>query len=176
MNNPLRKDREEISTADIAKGSRPEPTGEEIVEGRPKLVQSERNPTGIGGIAQSEAAAGDDRSEQERRTVEQRPAPEDRATPQPRDGDATPLFPRNELQDLRTNWDRIQVGFVDEPRRAVEQADSLVASTMKRLAEAFAQERSQLEQQWDQGDNVSTEDLRVALQRYRSFFHRLLAL
>jgi hypothetical protein len=95
---------------------------------------------------------------------------------QPQDADATPLFPQNELQDLRTNWDRIQVGFVDEPRRAVEQADSLVASTMKRLAEVFAQERSKLEQQWDRGDNVSTEDLRVALQRYRSFFHRLMAI
>ena len=58
----------------------------------------------------------------------------------------------------------------------MEQADGLVASAMKRLAEVFAQERSGLEQQWDQGDRVSTEDLRVALQRYRTFFHRLLSL
>jgi hypothetical protein len=65
---------------------------------------------------------------------------------------------------------------VDEPRKAVEQADGLVASTMKRLAEVFAEERSKLEKQWDRGDNVSTEDLRVALQRYRSFFHRLLSI
>jgi hypothetical protein len=64
---------------------------------------------------------------------------------------------------------------VDEPRKAVEQADGLVASAMKRLAEVFAEERSHLEQQWDRGDNVSTEDLRVALQRYRSFFDRLLS-
>lgn len=88
---------------------------------------------------------------------------------------STPLFPSNELEDLRTRWKDIQTGFVDEPRKAVEEADGLVASAMKRLAEVFAQERSGLEQQWDRGDNVSTEDLRVALQRYRSFFDRLLS-
>lgn len=86
-----------------------------------------------------------------------------------------PLFPTNELEDLRTRWKEIQTGFVDEPRKAVEQADGLVASAMKRLAEVFAEERSRLEQQWDRGDNVSTEDLRVGLQRYRSFFDRLLS-
>jgi hypothetical protein len=64
---------------------------------------------------------------------------------------------------------------VDEPRRAVEQADSLVAGTMKRLAEIFADERNKLESQWDKGENVSTEDLRLALRRYRSFFSRLLS-
>jgi len=58
----------------------------------------------------------------------------------------------------------------------VEQADGLVAQAMKRLAEVFAQERSKLEGQWDRGDNVSTEDLRIALQRYRTFFHRLLSI
>jgi len=88
---------------------------------------------------------------------------------------ATPLFPNNELDGLRTRWKEIQTNFVDEPRKAVEQADTLVASAMKRLAEVFADERSNLEKQWDQGDNVSTEDLRVALQRYRSFFDRLLS-
>ena len=90
-------------------------------------------------------------------------------------GDATPLFPEGELDGLRDRWREIQTGFVDEPRKAVEQADGFVASAMKRLAEVFAQERSQLEQQWDRGDSVSTEDLRVALQRYRTFFHRLLS-
>jgi hypothetical protein len=90
--------------------------------------------------------------------------------------DNPPLIPTNELADLRNRWSSIQTAFVDEPRRAVEQADGLVASAMKRLAEVFAEERSRLEQQWDRGDNVSTEDLRVALQRYRSFFHRLLSI
>jgi len=90
--------------------------------------------------------------------------------------DTTPLFPNNELEELRIRWREVQTGFVDEPRRAVEQADSLVASATKRLAEVFAEERSKLEGQWDRGDNVSTEDLRIALQRYRSFFHRLLSI
>ena len=85
------------------------------------------------------------------------------------------LFPEQELGGLRDRWKEIQTGFVDEPRKAVEQADGLVASAMKRLAEVFAEERSKLEQQWDRGDSVSTEDLRVALQRYRTFFERLLS-
>jgi hypothetical protein len=87
-----------------------------------------------------------------------------------------PLFPQNELEELRNRWNTIQTAFVDEPRKAVEQADGLVAAAMKRLAEVFAEERARLEQQWDRGDNISTEDLRLALQRYRSFFQRLLAM
>ena len=87
-----------------------------------------------------------------------------------------PLLPESETGDLRRQWDTIQTGFVDEPRRAVEQADALVAGAMKRLAEVFAAERSQLEGQWDRGDDVSTEDLRLALQRYRTFFGRLLSI
>jgi hypothetical protein len=86
-----------------------------------------------------------------------------------------PLFLSKELETLRTRWKEVQTAFVDEPRKAVEQADGLVASAMKRLAEVFAEERSRLEQQWDRGDSVSTEDLRVALQRYRAFFDRLLS-
>ena len=86
-----------------------------------------------------------------------------------------PLFSGSEANELRGKWDAIQVGFVDEPRRAVEQADNLVVGTMKRLAEIFAEERNKMEKQWDKGENVSTEDLRLALQRYRSFFSRLLS-
>ena len=89
--------------------------------------------------------------------------------------EAAHLFPGEELQGLRTRWKEIQTGFVDEPRKAVEQADGLVASAMKRLAEVFAEERAGLEKQWDRGESVSTEDLRVALQRYRTFFERLLS-
>jgi hypothetical protein len=96
--------------------------------------------------------------------------------PAPADSGATPLLPENEVGDLRSRWDNIQTSFVDEPRRAVQDADALVARAMKRLAEVFASERSQLESQWDRGDDVSTEDLRVALQRYRSFFGRLLSI
>jgi hypothetical protein len=89
---------------------------------------------------------------------------------------AVPLFPNNEIAKLRDRWNGVQTAFVDEPRRAVEEADGLVASAMKRLAEVFAEERSNLEKQWDRGDQVSTEDLRIALQRYRAFFQRLLSI
>jgi len=88
----------------------------------------------------------------------------------------TPLLGADETPALRSRWDAIQTGFVDEPRGAVEQADSLVAEVMQRLAETFANERAKLEEQWSRGDDVSTEDLRIALQRYRSFFDRLLSL
>jgi len=87
-----------------------------------------------------------------------------------------PLFSESELADFRSQWSNLQTGFVDQPRRTVEDADKLVAAVMQRLAEGFATERSGLEKQWGRGDNVSTEDLRVALQRYRSFFDRLLNL
>ncbi len=89
--------------------------------------------------------------------------------------ETSPLFPDDELHNFRARWDQAQTSFVDEPRQAVEQADSLVANVVKRIAEQFANERAQLEKQWHRGDNVSTEDLRQALKRYRSFFDRLLA-
>jgi hypothetical protein len=85
-----------------------------------------------------------------------------------------PLFSSEEAAQLRQRWDAIQVGFVDEPRKSVEEADSLVAVAMKRLAEQFSEECSRLENEWDRGGDISTEDLRVALRRYRSFFGRLL--
>ncbi len=90
------------------------------------------------------------------------------------DTSAAPLFPDNELQNFRTRWDQVQTSFVDEPRQAVQQAESLVANVVTRIAEQFSAERAQLEKQWDRGDDVSTEDLRQALRRYRSFFDRLL--
>lgn len=90
--------------------------------------------------------------------------------------ESTPLFSSEEAQRFRSDWDSIQIEFVDEPRKSVEKADGLVAQVIKRLAEVFAEERSKLEGQWDRGDDVSTEDLRLALQRYRSFFGRLLSL
>ena len=86
-----------------------------------------------------------------------------------------PLFPEDELHNFRLRWDQVQTSFVDEPRAAVEQADSLVANVVKRIAEQFASEREQLEKQWDRGENVNTEDLRQALKRYRAFFDRLLS-
>jgi predicted lipid-binding transport protein (Tim44 family) len=95
------------------------------------------------------------------------------------DADATaerePLFAREDAERFRARWQEIQAAFVDEPREAVQNADSLVADLMQRLAATFSEERSSLESQWDSGEDASTEDLRVALQRYRSFFDRLLS-
>src|SRR5688572_18809949 len=85
------------------------------------------------------------------------------------------LFHGDEAEGFRTRWEAIQTGFVDEPRKAVEEADALVAQVVTRLAEVFNQEKTSLEQQWDRGDNISTEDLRISLRRYRSFFDRLLS-
>jgi len=93
-----------------------------------------------------------------------------------REDEVAPLFSEHDTERFRSRWSDIQTGFVDEPRHAVEQADSLVAETIKRLAEVFSEERRRLEQQWEQGENVSTEDLRLTLRRYRSFFTRLLSL
>jgi hypothetical protein len=87
---------------------------------------------------------------------------------------AVPLFHDTEAKDFQSRWDKIQTGFVDEPRKAVEEANELVATTMNRLTAIFAEERTKLEGEWDKGENVSTEDLRVVLMRYRSFFNRLL--
>jgi hypothetical protein len=90
------------------------------------------------------------------------------------DGDGGPLLGADSNADFQGRWEGIQTRFVDDPRRAVEDADGLVATVMHELAESFAQERERLEAQWGRGEDASTEDLRVALQRYRSFFQRLL--
>ena len=88
---------------------------------------------------------------------------------------AEPLLASSDSEGFRARWTDVQSGFVDEPRRAVESADGLVAELMQHLAKTFADERSGLERQWDRGDDVSTDDLRTAFQRYRSFFERLLS-
>jgi hypothetical protein len=173
MSMPMRKDQpqlEELTAEDLARDTRPAvsddpvrddlPKADRSKEGRPRPLLAAR-PSGE--TAQSTASQGvssQDLASKARNST---------------DGDA-PLFPNNELQELRNRWSGVQTAFVDEPRSAVEQADGLVAAAMKRLAEVFAEERSRLEQQWDRGDNVSTEDLRIALQRYRSFFQRLLSI
>lgn len=86
-----------------------------------------------------------------------------------------PLMPSHDLDELRRRWETIQARFVDDPRTAVEDADSLVAEVMRMLADTFSSERASLEEQWDRGDEADTETLRVTLQRYRSFFDRLLS-
>jgi hypothetical protein len=97
---------------------------------------------------------------------------------------AAPLFATDAAMGFQHRWDAIQAGFVDDPRRAVEDADALVAETMQKLAETFAGERRRLEQELarrpvadatPEQSSASTEDLRIALRHYRSFFKRLLS-
>jgi hypothetical protein len=86
------------------------------------------------------------------------------------------LFPEDVAGGFRSRWDAVQIGFVDDPKQAVQQADELVAQVMKSLAESFSRQRANIEGAVDGGNEASTEALRVALQRYRSFFQRLLSL
>ena len=129
-------------------------------------------------LSTADMAAAADRQTERVQSDREVPLPSTQARPTSDTGvkaPATPLLAEPEMTELRAKWVTIQTAFVDEPRSAVEQADELVASTMKRLADTFARERSNLEGQWDRGDDISTEDLRIALQRYRSFFDRLLS-
>ena len=109
-----------------------------------------------------------------------KPDPEQSIAAKPGDGDdaikLAPLFADGVDRDFRNRWRDIQTGFVDEPRSAVEQADQLVAQLMQGLAQSFSTERGKLEKQWEASEKVSTEQLRVAFTRYRSFFDRLLAI
>jgi hypothetical protein len=85
-----------------------------------------------------------------------------------------PLFDAGRANELRDRWQALQARFVDDPREAVSDADALVAELLRDLAKTFDDARSGLESQWSRGDDVSTEELRMTLQRYRSFFERLL--
>ena len=99
----------------------------------------------------------------------------DPAATTPDAGSSGPLFAAEETARLRSRWSEVQATFVDEPRTSVQAADALVAETMQRLSEIFAGERANLEGAWSRGDEASTEDLRQAIRRYRSFFDRLLS-
>ena len=90
-------------------------------------------------------------------------------------GAVGPLLDTGDAEGFRARWTDVQTAFVDSPRQSVEQADALVAEVMQHLANTFAAERSSLERQWDHGDDVPTDELRTAFQRYRSFFERLLS-
>ena len=128
-----------------------------------------------------------DRTEAEREAVEEDTRPgtadlvreaeevEDSRDETQADAEREPLFEAADRDRFGESWTSIQAAFVDDPRDAVKEADTLVAELMQRLAETFSAERSRLESQWDNDEDVSTEDLRIALQRYRSFFDRLLS-
>jgi hypothetical protein len=87
-----------------------------------------------------------------------------------------PLFTDDAARAFRSQWDVVQRGFVDDPQEAVRAGDELVAQVIKSLAESFSDQRSSLEGELNQTDRSSTENLRLALRRYRSFFERLLAI
>lgn len=114
-------------------------------------------------------------------TVDEAPvaATDGAATPPPAGEHRTPTgappLPGTDTEGFRARWTDVQNGFVDSPRDAVQKADALTAELMQHLAKTFADERGRLESQWSRGDDVPTDDLRTAFQRYRSFFERLLS-
>ena len=157
---------EKLSTADIVNPGRTENIGSSAPVPPSEAVET---PSGNGYIRENTYRYGEEAVSADGKTQNQSFRASDEKSQQP-----NPLFPDNELQDYRGRWDKVQTSFVDEPRSAVEHADSLVANVVKRIAEQFASEREQLEKQWDRGENINTEDLRQALKRYRAFFDRLL--
>jgi len=168
----MERRREELSTADLASSGERSSASDRGVEepadvgseGTTRVSEGREGDVAAGGTAMGGAGAAA------------------AASAQRADGGAvesegtTSLIAPDEAERFHSRWEAVQGGFVDEPRRAVEEADGLVAELMQRLAETFSRERANLEAQWDRGGDVSTEDLRVALQRYRSFFERLLSL
>lgn len=80
----------------------------------------------------------------------------------------------NEIDQLKSRWNSIQIGFVDNPRSCVEKADALVKEILERIEKAVSDQRSILDGQQNQHEEISTEDFRIALQNYRSFLYRLL--
>ncbi|HEX3247512.1 MAG TPA: hypothetical protein VHX16_19050 [Chloroflexota bacterium] len=157
-----REDERQLTTADIARGS----TNTQTLGATP---------------APSTSAPAETRSEPSQ--AGPRPAEAANAQPRPQqpanqrsDGETAPLFAGSDAESFHSRWTDVQAGFVDDPRSSVEKADGLVADVIKNLADAFAEERAGLESQWQKGEDVSTEELRLALRRYRSFFDRLLAL
>ena len=125
------------------------------------------------------AGVADERHErptQERKREASEARAEERATDHAVDEKLAPLFTPEAANEFRTRWDQVQFSFVDDPKRAVREGDELVAQVMRSLAQSFSQERTRLEQDLGHTDAGSTENLRMALRRYRSFFQRLLSL
>jgi len=156
-------DETKLSTADIARGT---PATEE--ERGADTQTMKRTSTDSSTMNQPPADHSTTRS------MESSTAPA-RRVEHPDHDDSAPLFAGSDAEAFRARWTEIQGGFVDDPRSSVERADGLVAEVIKNLADAFATERGGLEQRWQQGGDPSTEDLRVALRRYRTFFDRLLS-
>jgi len=127
-------------------------------------------------MSTADFAAAAEASKAQSQQQNQAPQPPMKA-PASDDEKLAPLFEPGVASDFRARWDAVQIGFVDDPKRAVRQADELVAQVMKSLAETFSNARAKFEGDTAaEGDSASTENLRVALRRYRSFFQRLLSL
>ena len=122
-----------------------------------------------------EETAGEElhRSRQAVHSREEGPRDRERST---MERELIPLLGETEAEEFRSHWQDIQTNFVDDPSHSVERADELVARVINSITENFAAERDSLEEQWNRGEEVSTEDLRLAMKRYRSFFNRLLTL
>ncbi len=118
------------------------------------------------------AAMQTDITRQEEDLDRQEPA----ATPESMQNGSSPFLNAEEIDELQSRWNSIQIEFVDDPRACVEQADGLVVETLERIEQALSNQRTGLARQWTHQADISTEDLRIALQSYRSFLNRLLAL
>jgi hypothetical protein len=118
----------------------------------------------------------EERTENDQRVKAEEQTVENKSATTSMDEELGPLFEEAEASKFRTDWLNIQGKFVDNPRESVREADELVASVLKSVTMGFHNRRTSLEKEWNSGGNVSTEDLRLALQRYRSFFNRLLTL
>ena len=160
-----RREDGQLSTADMVATANRQMNGSAAPE---QPASTATTPNGQSNGAVAPAAPESERATTERPVTDRSPAASSPAA-------ETSLLTEEENRRMRTRWEEIQTGFVDEPRQAVEQADHLVAETMKRIAELFAEERQGLEAQWNRGDAADTEALRMALKRYRSFFERLLS-
>jgi hypothetical protein len=119
-------------------------------------------------------------AEDERTTGDESPAartepPQMATEPSSEPSTERSLLGDNDLSGLRSRWDDVQAAFVDNPKECVQKADTLVAEVVEQLTTGFSETRSRLEGQWARGESASTEDLRVALKRYRDFFQRLLS-
>ena len=161
---------DDLTTADLAGTTRATDVEPERDEAEPDNL-----PASADTVEPERREQADEGAESEAARLSRAPSPAAGEREPDADPERGPLLPQGEAAEFQSRWEALQTSFVDEPRRAVQEGDTLVAELMQRLANSFAEERQSLETQWDRGDDVSTEDLRIALQRYRSFFDRLLS-
>jgi hypothetical protein len=161
----------QLSTRDLAGTSDPERNADQAPRERDQLGTPTDNRETLGETTSANEVGSAEEELEPSSTAHAEPQPAASGVAQ---DERQPLLPDNQGDRFTTEWQEIQANFVDRPRESVEQADALVADLMQRLAASFSNEREHLEAQWNRGDDVSTEDLRVALTRYRSFFDRLL--